>query len=61
MEKPYFVMIYSQSGNIAMPIMDEDHEEVYFWKTEEEARESMEKHTFAKTFGYEIFEMGTGN
>ena len=60
MKKPYFVMMYSQNGNIAMPIMDEELEEVFFWATEEEAKESMEKHAFAKSFGYEIFCMGEG-
>ena len=60
MEKEYFVMMYSQNGKSAMPIMDEELEEVFFWETEEEARQSMEKHHFAKNFGYEIFCMSDG-
>lgn len=43
-----------------MPILEEDLEAVFFWATEKEARESMEKHTFAKSFGYKIFNMNEG-
>ena len=60
MDKPYFAMMYSQDGKTAMPIRNsqsEDDDEVMFWATEKEARESMEAHHFAKSFGYEIFSM----
>lgn len=61
MNKPYFAMMYNQEGNIAMPIMDSDedgeNERVMFWETEEEVRESMSKHAFARSFGFEIFSM----
>ena len=60
MDKPYFAMMYSQNGKIAMPIIDstdEDGERVMFWATWKEAKTSMEEHHFAKSFGYEIFSM----
>ena len=63
MKKVYFAMMYSQDGETAMPIIDsedEDGERVKFWETEEEARESMKNHYFAKSFGYEIFSMDEG-
>jgi hypothetical protein len=61
MDKPFFVMMYSQSGNTAMPIMaDMEMEEVAFYATEQEARDMADNHGFASKFGYEIFEMGTG-
>jgi hypothetical protein len=57
----FFVMMYSQDGNTAMPIMESlenDHEEVMFWPTEIEAHEAMTQHPFAQEFGYEVFTMG---
>lgn len=61
MDKPFFVMMYSQNGNIAMPIMaDMEMEEVAFFSTEQAARAMADDHGFASKFGYEIFEMGEG-
>lgn len=61
MDKPFFIMMYTQHGNNATPILKPGVEEnVAFYKTEEEAREIADKHPFANAFGYEIFEMGTG-
>lgn len=40
MKNPYFVMMFAQSGESAMPIVDSDGE-VKFWATEAEAREAM--------------------
>jgi hypothetical protein len=60
MDKPYFIMMYSQDGSTAMPIIEENGD-VTFFETEEEARELAKEHHFCFNFGYEIFEMGTGS
>lgn len=52
----FFVMMYNQKGNTAMPIVNED-DEVMFYETEEIAREKMKNHPFASRFGYEIYEI----
>lgn len=56
----WFAMMYSQDGKTAMPIVREDdhgNELVKFWPSEAEAHEELDKHPFAKAFGYELFEM----
>lgn len=64
MKKRFFVMMYSQDMTKAIPIRvgddDDVNEEIMFWETSEKARVDMEDHYFASRFGYEIFEMGTG-
>jgi len=61
MDKPYFVMMYSQDGKTAMVITDGENEyddnAVKFWATEKEAREAMNKHPYASKLGYEVFSM----
>jgi hypothetical protein len=61
MEKPFFIMMYNQRGNYAMPMLDSesgDDDEVKFFPTYEEAEECAKDHTYCKAFGYQIFEMG---
>ena len=60
MEKPFFIMIYSQDGNLAFP-MEEDMDLPKFFKSEGDARLAAEAHGACIAFGYEIFEMGTGD
>ena len=57
----FFVMMYSQDGNSAMPIMESlenDHEQVMFWPTRQDAHEAMIQHPYAQSFGYKVFNMG---
>jgi hypothetical protein len=56
MEKPYFIMMYSQSGKSAMPMVD-DFEDVLFFETEQEARTCANEHDFCKALGFEVFDM----
>ena len=63
MDRPFFIMMYSQNGKVAMPIIKTDehgNENVAFFGSEGEARSTAEDHEFCKAFGYEIFEMGMG-
>ena len=63
MEKPFFVIMYSQDGQLAMPITTDDsygNDEIAFWEMAREARAAMKDHPFAQAIGFEIFEMGTG-
>lgn len=59
MSKDFFVMLYKQNGDGAMPIVDEN-EDVMFYESEDEAIEAMTGHMSAEAFGYEIFKLGTG-
>lgn len=60
MTKRFFIMIYSQDGDTAMPMIDVDSElgDVKFFGTEDEAREVGNNHPFASVMGFDIFEMG---
>jgi hypothetical protein len=60
MEHPFFIMIYSQNGDSAMPMTDGDSGDVKFFGTEDEARIAGNEHFYAKAFGFEIFEIGLG-
>lgn len=60
MDKPFFIMCYTQKGNAAFPIMDDNDDCPAFYETEDVARSVADKHFLASNFGYEIFEMGTG-
>lgn len=57
MNKPYFVMMYNQGGESAVPLVDEDGD-VMFWPSHEEAHEAGVNHYFASAFGFEVHEMG---
>lgn len=64
MERPYFVMMYSQDGEKLMALM-EDYPKfcichsiyVASFRTREEARECAQKHPHAPYLGYKIFNM----
>ncbi len=60
MKKPYFIMMYNQKGDIAMPIVEGQDEEVKFFETKTAARKLADDHYFAPKFGYEIFSMDEG-
>ena len=60
MDKPFFVMMYNQKGNHAGPMTDEDGD-VAFFETGKAALAVCKDHGYAQAFGYEIFEMGTGD
>ena len=56
----FFVMMYSQRRDSAMPIVTEDEsgeQQVKFWDTELDAVNAMEEHPFASRLGYDVFEM----
>ena len=55
----HFVMMYSQSGSHAMPILD-GNGEVELFITVSDAHASMQNHPYAQSFGYEVFCMGEG-
>lgn len=55
----HFVMIYSQDGRTAMPMVDADGE-VAFYVTVSDARQIAQKHALCLAFGYEIHCMGDG-
>ena len=57
--KDFFIMLYNQKGDRAMPITDED-DNVVFFESLEAAKEAMKNNPYAEAFGFEIFELGTG-
>ena len=59
MEKPFFLMMFTQRGDHASPAVDDDGE-VMFWHTKGEADEAMRGHIYAEAFGYEVHEIGAG-
>ena len=59
MEKPYFVMLYTQAGMTMVPAQDPEGN-MYWFKTIEEARICAINTFFGDNFGYEIFEEGIG-
>ena len=61
MNKPYFVMAYTQDGLSATPIVTDDqygNEIVEFFETEREAEELARNQIMCSNFGYQIFCMG---
>jgi hypothetical protein len=56
MTKPFFVMIYAQSGEGGFAVTDEN-DEIMFWATEREAEEAMKDHWLASKLGFRVFEM----
>lgn len=57
----YFIMIWSQDGRMAMPMIDKDSpDDVAFYHTEEDARTMAKQHALCQAFGYEIHCMGMG-
>lgn len=62
MENNFFIMMYHPTAMaMAMPITHGESENVFFFKTEDHARDLAENHDACQAFGYEIFEMGMGN
>lgn len=59
MENEFFIMLYSQSGRYASPIVDEA-DNVVFYPTADACHEAMADHPCAQAFGYEIHCMGLG-
>lgn len=60
MENNFFIMMYHPAAG-AMPITYGESENVFFFKTEDHARDLAESHDACQAFGYEIFEMGNGS
>lgn len=54
----FFVMLYHPEGKY-LPLENED-DEMMFFITSEYAREAAESSLLGSEFGYEIFEIGTG-
>ena len=57
MEKPYFVMIYTQSKEGAWPLEDK-WTDVAFFKSEQAARRFANKNQTATRWGFEVCKMG---
>jgi len=58
MNKDFFVMLYTQVGDYVE--MTDDEGDVAKYHTMEEARAAALNSVYGETFGYEIFEIGTG-
>jgi hypothetical protein len=59
MKKPYFIMAFSQNGELAIPIIDSDSNEndVKLFKTFKEAKDCANIQPICQAFGYKIFKM----
>ena len=53
----WFVMMYSQSGDYVMPLVDD--EEVMLWDTEGEANDAARQNEYANAFGFQAYEVGS--
>jgi len=60
MKKRFFIMIYSQDGESALPMVEGDGNDVKFFDSKEDARIAGSEQICAQAFGFEIFEMGQG-
>jgi hypothetical protein len=63
MNKPYFIMAYSQDGERGIPITTYDDwggEQVVFFSSEKEARTMAKDQLLCAAFGYEVFNMEEG-
>ena len=61
MNKPYFVMLYSQRGDCLIPLVNSDEfgiESLAMFETEEEAHKSGSANILGQSFGYEVHEAG---
>ena len=57
----FFVMLNHPSENIEALIMTQGtYDEPAFFATQEDARKAAKNNTLGENFGYEIFELGTG-
>lgn len=59
MEKPFFAMLYNQSGTRLVPMCDPEGE-LYMYSTREDAALAAGRTAFGEHFGYEIYEAGDG-
>lgn len=59
MNKPFFIMAYSQDGQSVIPITK--FGELMQFETRQEAEEVAQHQFMCDLFGYEIFEMGANN
>lgn len=55
----FFVMLYTRHGSLT-PMLDDDNEIAKF-HTAKEAAEAAKKSIWGDMFGYEVFEIGTGD
>lgn len=53
----WFVMMYSQSGEHVMPLVD-DNGDPELWGTEAEANDAARENLYAKAFGFQAYEVG---
>jgi len=59
--KPFFIMIYTQRGDRAFPMTDNDDEDMpVFFETEADAKRVADNHFLASRVGYEVFTLGDG-
>ena len=64
MRKPFFIMMYSQSGEMIMPLVEDDesgNSQVLLFASQREAHNTARSQHYCQAFGYEIFCMGEGD
>lgn len=59
MESPYFAMLYSQKGELLIPMVDSKGDLAMF-ASPKECRKAAEATTLGAHFGYEVFCQGEG-
>ena len=53
----WFVMMYSQSGEHVMPLVNE-FDETELWETEGAANDAAKDNPYANAFGFQAYEVG---
>lgn len=53
----FFVMVYSQDGNMVFPLLD-DNDDVTLWDSEEQASTSAKRNPYADAFGFTVHRVG---
>ena len=53
----WFVMMYSQSGEHVMPLVDENDDPM-LWDTEGAANDAAKDNPYANAFGFQAYEVG---
>ena len=53
----WFVMMYSQSGEHVLPLVDDDDNPM-LWETEGAANDAARDNIFANAFGFQAYEVG---
>lgn len=59
MESPYFAMLYSQKGELLIPMVKSNGDLAMF-ASPKECRDAAEQTTLGANFGYEVFCQGEG-